>query len=229
MPWKDTCPVDERMKFVMDWERGELSMSGLCRAYGISRPTGYKWMTRYTAGGLKALHDRSRAPRHHPLAVSPTVEEVILAARYKHPTWGPKKIRALLEAEDRTQSWPACSTIGDILKRHGLTVPRKLRRRTPPQRRPFAECNAPNTVWCADFKGWFQTLNGARCEPLTITDAHSRYILRCQAMTNTGYEPVRSIFEAVFREHGLPHAIRTDNGSPFASRGIGGLSRLSVW
>jgi transposase InsO family protein len=138
-------------------------------------------------------------------------------------------LRVILQEKFPTLSLPACSTIGEILRRAGLTVPRKRRRHTPPYRQPFAACDGPNAVWCADFKGWFRTSDGQRCDPLTISDAYSRYLLRVQAMRETKDGPVRSLFEATFREYGVPSAIRTDNGSPFASHGIGGLSRLSVW
>ncbi len=155
--------------------------------------------------------------------------ELIVAFRRRHSRWGPKKLRALLDAKYPQMKWPACSTIGEILRRAGLTVRRRLRRRTPPYTQPFSSCDGPNAVWCADFKGWFRTADGVRCDPLTISDAHSRYLLRVQGMRETRGGPVRSLFEATFREHGFPWAIRTDNGSPFASHGIGGLSRLSVW
>jgi len=229
MPWKDTCVLDRRMRFMMDYEIGNESLAALCRMYGISRPTAYKWLARYAAGGVAALADRSRARRHHPNAVAPPIEQAVVAARRRYPRWGPKKLRQRLEADHPDQDWPAPSTIGEILNRHGLTVRRKRRRRTEPYTQPFTGCNGPNTVWCGDHKGWFRTGDGSRCVPLTISDAYSRYLLRCQATTDTGYESARGLFEAAFREYGLPRAIRTDNGSPFASRGIGGLSRLSVW
>jgi len=229
MPWTETRAMDQRAKFVLECVRGEYPMAELCRMFGISRKTGYKWFMRYDLEGVEGLGDRSRAPKCHPNQVSSDVEAMVLAARHQHPTWGPKKLRVLLARRDPDRIWPACSTIGEILTRHGLTVPRKERRRAPPQTQPFAACDAPNAVWCADFKGWFRTGDGSRCEPLTISDAHSRYLLRCQASGDTHYQMVRGLFEATFREYGLPWAIRTDNGSPFASCGIGGLSRLSVW
>jgi putative transposase len=229
MPWKETCAVEERLKFVLDCQEGEFSKAALCRIYGISRPTGDKWLARHAEAGIDGLGDRSRVPGRHPNQVSEDVERAILEARRAHPHWGPKKLRVLLERRRPGRSWPACSTLGEVLRRHGLSVPRKRRRRTPPYTRPFVECDQSNDVWCADFKGWFQTGDGRRCEPLTISDAHTRFLLRCQAVEDTGFEATRSLFEATFREYGLPRAIRTDNGSPFASRGIFGLSRLSVW
>ena len=229
MPWKETCAMEERMKFIIDCQKQEYSKSALCRIYGIGRPTADKWLSRYADAGIDGLADQSRAPKRHPNQVSPEIEEAILAARREHPHWGPKKLHILLKRETPRRSWPAISTIGEILSRHGLTVPRKHRRRTPPYTQPFAACNGPNAVWCGDFKGWFKTGDGSRCDPLTISDAHSRKLLRCQVVKDTGFETTRGLFEATFRQYGLPLAIRTDNGTPFAGRGIGGLSRLSVW
>ena len=229
MPWKETCPMKERSRFVVEQESGRYAMAELCRIFGISRETGYKWVERYKAEGPPGLQDRSRAPRCHPNAVPEEVEAVILETRAAYPTWGPKKLRAWLQTHRPEEGWPAGSTIGEILERHGLTVPRKKRRRTPPYTEPFAACAGPNAVWCMDFKGWFRTGDGVRCDPLTISDAFSRYVLRCQALSDMREERVRPLCEAAFREFGLPWAIRTDNGSPFASRGIAGLSRLSVW
>jgi transposase InsO family protein len=229
MPWKETCAMKERSRFVVEYGSGRFTMAELCRVFGISRETGYKWVERYDVEGPPGLQDRSRAPRHHPSAVPAEVEAVIRETRVAYPTWGPKKVRAWLQAHRPGRRWPVASTIGEILKRHGLTAARKKRRRTPPYTEPFAACAGPNTVWCIDFKGWFRTGDGTRCDPLTISDAHSRYLLRCQALTDTRYETVRPLLEAAFREFGLPGAIRSDNGVPFASRGIAGLSRLSVW
>ena len=229
MPWKETCAVDERMRFVVEYQEGLETMAELCRAYGISRQSGYKWVWRYADLGPPGLLDRSRGPRCHPNAVRPEIVQAVLEARAAHPTWGPKKLRVWLEGRSSGRWWPAASTIGDILTRHGLTVPRKKRRRTPPYTEPFASCDGPNAVWCIDFKGWFRTGDGTRCDPLTISDAFSRYVVRCQALGDTRYATVRPLIEAAFREYGLPWAIRSDNGCPFASRGIAGLSRLSVW
>ena len=186
MPWKETSAVDERMRFIMDVLRGEQSKAACCRRYGISRPTGDKWLRRHEQFGLGGLVDRSRVPHCHPNQVLPELEEMILAFRRRRPRWGPRKLRTLLVEKLPGIPWPACSTIGDILRRNGLTVPRKRRRRTPPYSQPFASCDQPNAVWCADFKGWFRTGDGSRCDPLTISDAHSRYLLRVQVMTETG-------------------------------------------
>jgi len=229
MPWKDTCALNERMRFVMEYDLGEESMAALCRAYGVSRKTGYKWIGRFAESGPLGLDDLPRTPHRHSNEVSEQVVQAILGGRRAHPNWGPKKLRVILLRKDGNIRWPAASTIGEILKRHGLTGRRKRRHRTPPHTQPFGACDGPNAIWCADFKGWFRTSDGRRCDPLTITDGYSRYLLRCQAMSKTDGLSVRPLFEAAFRQYGLPAAIRTDNGAPFASRGILGLSRLSVW
>jgi putative transposase len=227
MGWMETCAVDERMRFVIAAGAQEESFAAVCRRFGVSRRIGYKWIERHRAGGVEGLVDRSRAPRHHPNELTQGVAERCLAVRQEHPSWGPVKVKAWLERRVPGTKWPAASTIGDLFDREGLTVKRRLRRRSPSSA-PFAECTGANDVWCMDFKGWFLTGDGARCEPLTLEDAHSRYFLRCQAMGRTDTEHVWPVLEAAFREFGLPHRLRSDNGSPFASTGAGGLSRLSV-
>lgn len=229
MPWKESTTVEERTAFIAAWQRKELSFSALCRSFGISRPTGYKWLVRFLASGPTGLHDQSRAPKHHPWVTSEPVRNKIIALRSEHPTWGPKKLLATLEVREPLVAWPAPSTIGELLRNEGLAQRRPRRRRTPPFSQPLAHAHAPNEVWCADFKGWFLCQNGERCQPLTITDAYSRYLIRCVAVPKADGLHVRTVFEAAFREFGLPHSIRTDNGTPFASHGLAGLSRLSVW
>jgi len=228
MGWKETCAVEERMRFVVAIGRREESFAAICRRFGVSRRIGYKWLQRFEEEGACGLLDRSRAPRHHPQAMAQEIAARCLAVRHAHPTWGPLKVRAYLERKAPAMAWPAASSIGELFDREGLTVKRKLRRRSPPSSAPFAHCGAANDVWCIDFKGWFVTGDGKRCEPLTITDAHSRYLLRCQALPRTDTEHVWPVLDAAFREFGLPRYLRSDNGSPFASRGAGGLSRLSV-
>ncbi len=232
MVWKESCAVEERLRFVLAVEAGDEAMAELCRQFGISRRAGYKWLDRYREAGLPGLEDRSRAPLRHPHAVPEGIAMRCLDLRRAHPTWGPVKLRAWLRRRAPGEPWPAASTIGALLDREGLTVRRKLRRRTPAATNPFAACAAANDVWCIDFKGWFLPPflhgDGARCEPLTLSDAHSRYLLRCQAMERTGTAHVWPVFDAALREYGLPGALRSDNGPPFASTGAGGLSRFAV-
>lgn len=221
--------MEERFRFVEEWNSGDWSLSELCRFYGVTRGTGYKWIARYEAGGLEALRDRSRAPHAHPNAVSAEMEELVISIREKHPSWGAPKIRAKLEDRNGGPRIPAESTIGAILKRSGLTVARKRRRSSRRATQPLAEGGAPNTVWCADFKGWFRTEDGTRIDPLTISDAYSRFLFRCQAVKAADYLHSKPVFEASFREYGLPERMRTDNGPPFGSNGESGLTGLSVW
>jgi putative transposase len=229
MPWKKTCAMMERMKFVTLAELGETTMAGLCREFGISRNTGYEVLARYRTEGLDGLQDRSHAAINHPHAVSEITEARIVALRAEHPSWGPRKLRARLQMTDGMTRWPAASTIGEILRRHGLVIARRRRVTTPADMSPFGNCAGPNDTWCIDFKGWFRIQDGRRCDPLTISDAYSRYLLRCQVVRRADTQHVRPLLEATFREYGLPHALRSDNGPPFASRGVAGLSRLSVW
>jgi putative transposase len=229
MPWKVSGVVEERARFAVEYESGEWTMAELCRHYGISRRTGYKILARWEQQGAAGLADRSRAPRAHPNQTPAEVEAAVLELRRAHMSWGPRKLRRWLEDHHPGQEWPAASTIGALLGRAGLAHRRRLRRRTPPWTQPFAAATEANAVWCADFKGWFRTRDGERIDPFTMTDAASRYLLRCQAVEKTDSEAVRSICEAAFREYGLPLAIRTDNGPPFATRGVAGLSRLSLY
>ena len=230
MPWKECSVLDQRLEFVAMFLKEELSIADLCRAFSVSRKTGYKLIHRYEMFGPDGLYDLSRAPHSHPNAVSDEVERAIIALRSLHPTWGPRKLLAYLARTSPEVSWPVASTIGFILKRNGLVVPRRRHSKgIHAGLTPFAPDTGPNSVWSADFKGQFTLGDGSRCFPLTITDSFSRLILRCQGLPSTHTEGVRPIWIAAFREHGLPAAIRTDNGAPFASHGLGGLSRLAVW
>lgn len=230
MPWMETRAMDERMKFLMDHKADREPLAELCRRYGISRKTGYKWITRHEQEGAAGLTDRSRAPHAHSNRVPEQIVQAIVRLRAESSMrYGPKKIRVRLQEEFPHEHLPAHSTIAAILDSHGLIVPRKKRRRVPAQSHPLAECQQANSVWCIDFKGWFLTGDGRRCDPLTITDGFSRYLLCCQALTSADERAVRPIMEVTFRQYGLPQAIRSDNGAPFASRAVGGLSRLSIW
>jgi putative transposase len=228
MGWRETCAVDERMRFVVAVEVQEVAFAAVCRRFGVSRKTGYKWLARYRSEGVVGLGDRSRAPLRHPHAMTDAIGEACLAVRRRHPSWGPAKVRAWLERGAPETAWPAASSIGSLFDREGLTVRRRLRRRVPPSSAPFAACGGANDLWCIDFKGWFLTGDGTHCEPLTLSDAYSRYLLRCQAMGRNDDDHVWPVVAAAFREFGLPKALRSDNGPPFASCGAGGLSKLSV-
>jgi putative transposase len=228
MGWMETCAVDERMRFMMVLQERRDSFAHVCREFGVSRKTGYKWLERYEQEGVGGLCDRSRAPLHHPQAMTAAVAERCLDVRRAHPSWGPCKVLAYLERRFPRSDWPAASSIGALFDRAGLTVKRRLRRRSPPSSAPFGPCEAANDTWCMDFKGWFRTGDGARCEPLTLSDAHSRYLLRCQALARTDGAHVWPVLDAAFREYGLPLRLRSDNGAPFASCGAGGLSQLAV-
>jgi putative transposase len=229
MPWKTSSAMDEKLRFVFEYERDEQTMTELCARFGICRDTGYVWLRRYRQYGLKGLAELNRAARQHPNQTAAEVEQAVLDLRQAHMRWGPRKLKRVLERDQPGRLWPATSTIGEIVKRAGLVIARKKRRRTEPYTQPLAHANESNRVWCADFKGWFRSGDGTRIDPLTISDAYSRYLLRSQAVEKADTERVRAVFEAAFREHGLPEAIRTDNGVPFASSALGGLSRLAVW
>jgi transposase InsO family protein len=204
----------------------EGSMSELCRRFGVSRKTGYKWLDRYL-GGCE-LEDRSRRPKTSPKAVAGWVENSIVAAREKYPRWGPRKLRAALLRANPGVALPSVTTFALILKRNGLIVPRRRKRRTTPATQPLSHATAPNSLWCIDFKGDF-LVGGRRCYPLTITDAFSRYLIACVALPNTRGSGVIRAMRQVFETFGLPEAIRSDNGSPFSSRATCGLSELSAW
>ena len=227
MPWKETCRMDEKLCFVAECLGGELPMVSLCEAYGISRKTGYKWLGRYRELGPEGLVERSRAPHRHGRSMAPEVAEAIIALRIERPHWGPRKLRAVLLRSRPEVAWPAASTMGDLLRAEGLVRSRRRRRRVAAPGRTLRPAEGPNEVWCIDFKGWFRTRDGARCDPLTVTDAYSRYLLAC-AIVPPRTEEVGAAVEELFRRHGLPLAMRSDNGPPFAGAGAGGLSRLSV-
>jgi putative transposase len=218
--------MDLRVQLIQDYREGE-SIAALAEMYGVARKTVYKWLERYDAAGVAGLANRSRMPKQIPGRVSEEVVACIVAARHRWH-WGPRKLRVKLAAAHPGMVWPAESTIGEVLKRAGLTHPRKPRVRTPRYGQPFASVDAANQTWCADYKGHFRTGDGTRCDPLTITDAHSRYLLRCHITPKCDGAHVAAVFDACFREHGLPLVIHTDNGTPFASRAPGGLSRVSM-
>ena len=229
MPWKQTNLETEQIRFIERWQTGGVSFVDLCRQFGISSKTGYKRVWRFEAYGWEGLGDRSRAPHSHPNRTSRAVAERLTTARREHPTWGPKKLVAWLRDVEPGESWPAPSTAGDILDRAGLVRRRKRRRSASPWSEPFAAAESPNDVWSIDLKGWFRTGNGVRIDPLTVQDAASRYLLVCNGLMRPRGPEVRRVLERAFREYGLPRAIRSDNGPPFASVGLGSLSSLAVW
>lgn len=228
MTWKHTDPMNERVKFIAAYLAAEEAFADLCVRFEVSRKTGYKWVERYENGGVQALVNQSRAPLSHPHAVSDAVVTAILAARRKHPRWGPKKLLVVLRRQQLELALPAASTVGSILRKHGVIHTRKRIRRSSPYGDRLGPYDSPNAIWCADFKGHFPVAD-ERCNPLTISDGYSRYLLKCHALPRTLFAGVRRIFEATFREFGLPVAIRTDNGPPFSTLAPGGLSRLAVW
>lgn len=229
MPWMETHPMDQRQQLITAWLSRDYTVTELSHQFGISRKTAHKWIRRFKAAGQAGLADRSRAPRHQPHQTPETQVRTLLALKHRHPLWGPVTLINYLRREQPNIAWPAASTAGNILKRHGLVRPRKSRRRTPPYTEPLAHAHRPHAVWSADFKGDFQLGNGQRCYPLTLSDNHSRYLIACQALPSTALKGVMPVYRQAFERYGLPQAIRTDNGSPFASVALGGLTQLSVW
>jgi len=213
--------------FVGDCLRGEASMTLLCERYGISRQTGYELKRRFLAEGPRGLAERSRAPLEHGRATPADVVVRLIEARKQRPHWGPKKLLAKLAQDDPQTAWPSASTASEILRREGLSQPRKHRRRPLTVDQPFGAVTAANDAWCIDFKGWFRTDDGQRCHPLTVTDAFSRFVLAVE-IVDPVTEAVEVVLDRLFAEHGLPVSMRSDNGSPFASTGAGGLTRLSA-
>jgi len=228
--WNENSVMSERIKMITEYESGEYTISELAGEYGVSRKTIYKWIERFEAVGWEGLKDQSRAPQTHPNAVGVDIQRQLLLLKAAKPLWGAPKLRHKLLGSIGPERCPAESTVSEILRRHGLSARRGRARRAVPSEQPLVHCRQANQVWCADFKGWFRTTNGQKCVPLTISDAHSRYLLCCQGLGEaTGFASVKPLFIQTFREHGLPGAIRTDNGAPFASLGLGGLSPLAVW
>jgi transposase InsO family protein len=228
MPWKAKDVMRLRMEFVFRLERGE-RMTDLCREYEISRKTGYKIWNRFKERGWTALDDQSRRPKRLARRTPHEIEELCVKLKKKHPSWGSKKLHDILSKEHQGLRIPARSTLDDMFKRHGLTKPRRKRSKVPSYPSSLHVAEAPNEVLCVDFKGQFRLGNSSYCYPFTATDQHSRYILSCTALDDTRGVGVREAMEELFAEYGLPERIRSDNGSPFASRGIAGLSQISVW
>lgn len=227
MGWKGVTVMDQRVRFIAEYLKEYFPFNELCLQFSISRKTGYKWVERYEEGGSCALADQSRRPHTCPHLTDHAIIEALVKERGKHPTWGPKKLLAILER--RYPDLPAISTAADILKRKGLIIPgkRRLRRKHPGC--PQTIARQPNDIWSADYKGHFKMRNGLYCYPLTVCDMKSRYLLGCHAHPAISLEGTKAHFTRLFREYGLPRRIRTDNGVPFASNALARLSTLSVW
>lgn len=230
MPWKELKPMEQKVLFVADWLKELYTFCELCEHYGISRKTGYKWIERFRKSGLDGLNDVSRKPQHSPLQTPYPVRQAILSLRQQgRMILGPKKIQALLQRHFPSEQPPSKTTIYNILHNEGLVTPRRRRRRVSPFPQPFSPVGEVNDVWSADYKGQFRLQNKQYCYPLTVMDHHSRYLLGCQAIPGPRFKETQSVFKELFREYGLPKRIRTDNGVPFASTTIAGLSRLAIW
>ena len=229
MPWKVINQMDIKIELVNDWNQGYFSVTDLSQKYGVSRPTIYKWLKRYKYFGIEGLKEQSRAPKNCPHRTSKKILDLVIQEKLKNRRRGPRKVRAQLKRKHPEIELPAVSTIGYWLKKEGLVERRKKRLHVPPYTQPFGECDAPNDAWSIDYKGQFYMKNGHVCYPLTLSDNFSRFLLGCQALEGPRYVPTRRCLELIFREYGLPLAIRSDNGTPFAGRSIGGLSQLMIW
>jgi putative transposase len=229
MPWQERSPMELRLQFVLECQSGFFTMTELCADYRISRKTGYKWVGRYEAQGDAGLHDRSRRPQTQPQATADVVVEALLALRRRHPRWGAKKLLRIGRQQRPALAWPGRTAACDLLKARGLVPERRRHPRLGVNATGLAPIPHANATWTTDFKGEFRTGDGRYCYPLTLRDAFSRFVLRCDALLGRTYEATRRCFERAFAEHGLPERMRSDNGGPFASSGLGRLSRLSVW
>ena len=229
MPWKVINQMALKTQLVTDHSKGHFSITDLSQKYGISRPTVYKWLDRHKQFGIEGLKEQSRAPKNSPHRISDAILNLVIQEKLKNRKRGPRKVRAQLKRRHPEITFPVISKISYWLKKEGLVKERKKRRHVPPYTQPFSECLAPNDVWSIDYKGQSYMKNNHVCYPLTVSDNFSRFIFGCDALRGPRYVPTRYCLEKIFCEYGLPYAIRSDNGTPFASRCIGGLSRLMVW
>jgi transposase InsO family protein len=225
MPWKGATAMSERGEFVKEARKPGANISALCRAYGISRKTGYKWLRRYEAGGRTGLTDRSRCPHQQPGRTSKTVEQAIITARTVHPAWGPRKLKRWLEGLG-WQDLPASSTISAILRRYACIDPRESANRGPMTRFEMA---GPNQLWQMDFKGRFSLTSGRQCHPLTVLDDHSRFLIGLYACPNETAALVQERVTALFRTYGLPDRMLMDNGTPWGDDADTRHTRFTVW
>jgi len=228
MAWRVAKVEENRKEFIEQVYASEKNITDLCSEFQISRKTAYKWIQRYKDDGNEGLKDRSRAPHSQPGKTDESKERRIVEVKHRYPSWGPKKVLANLKAQYPEEYWPSDTTIGNILDKNGLVVGKKRRKRFPAKSDPLSHCCAPNDIWSVDFKGWFLTKDGIKCDPLTVSDAHSRFILECVKLHSGRENDVWSSLEALFYKYGLPKYIRHDNGPPFATTGVGRLSALSV-
>lgn len=230
MPWKNVSSMEQKQQFVSLAGSGRFTVTELCGQFGISRKTGHKWLARHAVGGMKALEDHSRAPKCVTCRTPVEVERLIVAEKRLHATWGPKKIQRVLTIKHGLETPPVVSTVGEVLKRHGMVAERRRRGAVfKAERGALTVAERCNHVLGVDFKGWFLTGDGQRCDPLTVTDLFSRFVLKVEALPEARTAWTMNAFRSLFRRQGLPDIIRVDNGAPFASNGPGGLSKLSVW
>lgn len=229
MPWSEVSSMDQRKFLIDDYINGDFTVTELAARFEVSRKTAYKWIGRFKEEGRPGLSDRSRRPASCPFQTSGHVADEILVLRRRHPLWGAKKLLAILAERHPEIDWPSRSTVCDLLKRNGMV--KAKRRRTYPGHpgQPTSSFDSPNDIWCADFKGEFKTGDGYYCYPLTVTDGFSRYLLGCKGLYSTAHEGAKPQFRRLFQDYGMPLAIRTDNGAPFATTALSRLSRLSVW
>jgi putative transposase len=229
MPWRNFTMEEERLNFIskaLDPHR-ELNFSQLCEDNNISTKTGYKWLNRYHERGKEGLKDLSRSPHTQPSKIPEEIEKAVIVIRQKFPKWGPKKIHAFMKEHCNNMKIPSEGSIGNILQKNNLSHPRSYRRHVA-QTASLEACLEPNDTWMYDFKGWFYTKNGEKCEPLTITDGFSRYLIACEHMNRKRGIDVWNVLERAFLEFGLPNKMRSDNGPPFASLGVGRLSKVAI-
>lgn len=229
MAWIEASIVAQRAAFVAAATAGEMPVIWLCAEFGISRKTGYKWLRRHADEGARGLLDRSRAPKQHGRATSAEIADAIVEMKRARPYWGPRKLLARLALIYPETAWPSHSTASEILKRRGLTTPKRRRRRAHATPGGLVMPERPNHVWSVDHKGWVRLGDRTRCEPLTVSCGFSRYLIALSATSGTDARQARAVFERAFAEHGLPEIIRSDNGAPFATASPSGLTALSAW
>jgi putative transposase len=230
MPWLETEPMNERVKFIAAFlDKQYATFLELCDNFNISPKTGYKYINRYKTEGLDGLKERSRRPSHNANRMPELIEENILNLKKHRPTWGAKKVLNWLRQEQSHIPWPAKSTIDELFKRHHLIKPRKRKKQVAPYTEPFLLCQKPNDIWSIDYKGHFRLGNKEYCYPLTVTDNFSRYLLAVEGSNRISLVEAKRVLTLLFSEFGLPLAMRSDNGVPFAGTGLGGLSQLAIW